>query len=262
VKSIKVVLVVGMLLSVAGLAKAQDEQLGVTLDVTYVSSYIWRGFDKYGPGSHSAIQPSIDVDLYGTGFGVKTWMSRANSSGYENQEEWNYTVYYSSSLFEDVSYATDYTISYIYYDYPDQPDNVADMQEINVAFSWPKICPAGIVPSYSIINMWPSEGGGASNNNGGWIHVFGLGYDLALPGILSDTDQQLVSLSCGLVYNDGTGGGSVDHDWSHMVFGASTGFEVADNLTFTPGIYYQASMDDSVNTEDETWVSLSMTYKF
>jgi long-subunit fatty acid transport protein len=54
----------------------------------------------------------------------------------------------------------------------------------------------------------------------------------------------------------------VDHDWSHAVFGASTGFTVTDKLTFTPGIYYQISMDDSVNPEDEYWFSLSMTYTF
>ena len=73
-----------------------------------------------------------------------------------------------------------------------------------------------------------------------------------------------------MIYNDGfapgavggTTGAAVDHDWSHMLFGVSTDFEVADNLTFTPALYYQRSMDNSVNTQDEFWVGLGMKYKF
>jgi len=41
-----------------------------------------------------------------------------------------------------------------------------------------------------------------------------------------------------------------------------TGFALSENLTFTPGIYYQPSMGDSVNREDEYWWNLSMSYKF
>ena len=42
----KVILLIAVvLLSTASLVRAEEEQLGVTLDVTYVSSYIWRGVD-------------------------------------------------------------------------------------------------------------------------------------------------------------------------------------------------------------------------
>jgi len=47
-----------------------------------------------------------------------------------------------------------------------------------------------------------------------------------------------------------------------MLFGVSTGFELADNVTLTPALYYQATMENSVNTQDEFWVGLSMKYKF
>jgi hypothetical protein len=33
-------------------------------------------------------------------------------------------------------------------------------------------------------------------------------------------------------------------------------------MSLTPGIYQQISMDDSVNPDDETWVNLSLKYKF
>ncbi len=39
-----------------------------------------------------------------------------------------------------------------------------------------------------------------------------------------------------VVYNSGVGAtGMVDHDWSHAVFGLSTGFALSKNLIFTPG---------------------------
>jgi hypothetical protein len=65
-----------------------------------------------------------------------------------------------------------------------------------------------------------------------------------------------------LVYNDGVGAANVDHDWSHVLFGISTDFTVAENLTFTPAFYFQRSMDDSVNTSNEYWVTLSLAYMF
>jgi len=65
-----------------------------------------------------------------------------------------------------------------------------------------------------------------------------------------------------ITYNDGYGGAGVDHDWSRANLGVSTSFQMADNLDFTPALYYQISMDDSVNDEDEVWTSLGLTYKF
>ena len=53
------------------------------IDVSYVSRFIWRGYDVYA-NNHSAFQPSIDLDLFGTGFGLNVWMSRANGSGFED----------------------------------------------------------------------------------------------------------------------------------------------------------------------------------
>ena len=87
-------------------------------------------------------------------------------------------------------------------------------------------------------------------------------------GVLRKLNQQ-VHLSADIAYNDGTGANcnaqantGVDHDWSHAVLGVSTEFEISDDLTFAPGIYYQISMDDSVNNSDECWVGLSFTYSF
>ncbi len=63
-----VLLVAVLLLGAAGLVQAQDEALGVTADATWVSKYIWRGFDLLD--DKGAFQPSVDVDLFGSGWSV------------------------------------------------------------------------------------------------------------------------------------------------------------------------------------------------
>ena len=274
-----ILLITAILLSAATFVQAQESNLGVTVDVTYLSSYIWRGFDCY-PQGHSAIQPSVSLDFYGTGFGLKVLSSRANGSGFENDEELDFTLRYKNNLFKGESYVTAYEIGWVYYSYPDRArkgpkvegrplipvtETLADVQELYVVFAWPEILDIrGLVPNYVFSHVWPAQSNSNASDNGGWIHAFGLDYGIPISVLWPDMPkEQILKLSSQIVYNSGVGAtGMVDHDWSHAVFGISTGFDLGNNLTFTPGIYYQASMEDSVNTEDETWCSLSMTYKF
>jgi len=260
----KVCVIIAILLSITALTCASESDLGVTLEVTYLSRYIWRGLDVYGE-NHSAIQPSIDVDLYGTGFGVNVFHSRSNGGGaHEDAKEIDYNVSYRNTLFSQQTYAMDYRIGWIYYNYPDTPRKGnpagigADVQELYIAFAWPNICPAGIVPSYLYSHIWQSEGGSncGFRNCGGPAHIFGLSYNLTVPDFLAEAALRVLKLTTHIVYVDGAGTPTADHDFSHAVFGLTTDFDIAEDLTFTPGIYYQSSWDDSINTSDEYWTSL------
>jgi len=233
-----------------------EPSLGVIFDATYVSRYIWRGYDTY-PDNHSAIQPSIDIDLYETGFGINVWSSMANRSGFEDDKEIDYTVYYYNSFFDKEIYAVNYRLGWSYYSYPVMPRTAADMQELFATFCLPNICPLGIIPSYTPICTWPSEKNSDVRENGGWLHIFGLCYDLTMPNIIP---ERTFHLTAETIYNDGAYGST--HDWSHAVFGISTSFNVTKNLTFTPAFYYQSSWEKSVNEHDEHWISLSLTYQF
>jgi hypothetical protein len=262
-----ILLTVVILLSTAGFVQAQEELSG-TIDITYLSAYMWRGFDRY-PGAHGegAIQPSIDVDLYGTGFGLNVLWSRANTSkvkdlSFENEEEVDLTLSYSSSLYEYETYATDYTVGWVYYEFPDMPSNRADMQEFFATLSWPEICSEGVVPSYTIIRLWASESGSPINDRSGWMHVFGFSYDLPVEDLIPDLPEQILHLSLAIVYNEGMYASNADHDWSHAVLGVSTDFDLDNDLTLTPGVYYQSSWEDTVNPSDEIWASLSVSYPF
>lgn len=82
------------------IAAESDGQLHGTINLDYNSRYIWRGYDAY-KNDHSAFQPSVDLDLFGTGFGLNIWSSRANGSGFENSEWLTYTLYYGTMLFAE-----------------------------------------------------------------------------------------------------------------------------------------------------------------
>lgn len=275
-----ILLIAVILLSTAGFAQAQEGELSGTVGITYLSKYVWRGFDVYG--DKSAIQPAVDLDLYGTGFGVSIMGHRANSDGHENGERWDYTLYYYNKMFEGEVYETLYRLGFVHYNYPDNSSHSTrslDLQELHAVLSWPNVRLAGVVPSYVLVKLWPYNSGTAVGSRAvipgtttpstgtasGWAHIFMLDYPLTVQDFLPDAPEQVLNLHAEFVYNDGVhpGGGNADQDWSNAVFGVSTDFDLGNDLTFTPGIYHQITMDDSVNDDkDETWVSLSMTYKF
>lgn len=280
-----------VLFSMAGLAQAQDEPIGVTVDATWVSKYLWYGFDRLD--DKGAFQPSVDVDLFGSGFSVNVWASYPTAAGDMNKSaanragtsrvdatEYNYTLAYSTVFCEGEPGAVAVKAHGTYYDFIDQADEAADAHEVGVQISMPELCPVGVVPSYYVGRIWPAAGRSGTNSAGvrkpdlpgdyeGWIHVFGLAYDLKVPGLSPDTPEQVFSFSAAAVYNDGfaggpsgTEGGTVDHDWSHALFGVSTSFELAENVHLTPAVYYQSSWEDTVNPEDEIVFSIGASCKF
>jgi hypothetical protein len=263
----RVILVASVcLLAVTGLVRAEVGELSGTFDLTFQSKYIWRGFDVYE--DKSAIQPSLNLDLFGSGLGVNITGHRANSSGYEEGERWDYLLYYGNKAFEDETYATIWRLGWVYYNFPQSSGHSrgsADLQELQCVLSWPNALPVkGLVPSYVLVKLWPTNGGSLQRETSGFAHIFMLDYGLSVPGILPDTDEQVLRLHSELVFNDGVhpAGGNADHDWSNIVFGVETDFDLGNNLSLTPGLYQQISMDDSVNPEDETWVNLGLKYKF
>ena len=239
----------------------QAGELTGSLNVTWASRYIWRGFDMYN-NNHGAIQASVDLDLYETGFGTSVFWSRATGRGYELLEEVDVSVWYSNNFLEGERFATDYTVGWMYYNHPQNGAVTRDMQEFFASLSWPELLPGGLVPSYTIICMWEAYTGSSISGAGGWMHVFGLDYAWEVNGFLPNTDKQVLDLSGHIVYNDGMFGAAVAHDWSHMILGVSTDFEIAENVTITPGLYYQNSWEASINTQDEFWVALTVGYSF
>ena len=279
----KVLFAAIVLLATTAMVQAQGDLTG-SIDVTYQSKYLWRGIDVYG--DKSAIQPTVMLDLYGTGFGVSVQGHRANASGFETTERWDTTLFYKNALFMDESYAMQYLIGWRYFYFPDAPlDGMApgasgdiDLQEIHAVMSFPKILEVeGLVPTYVLVKLWPAESGsfvgsgGPAGTASGFAHIFMLDYGLPIEDLLPDMPEQVLKLHSEVVFNDGVDprGIGVDHDWTNAVFGVSTDFKLADNVTLTPGVYYQVTMDESIQSgpgqdhdKDETWFTLGLNYSF
>jgi len=269
-----------LLTPVLGLAQADDiEMMGLgaelhgSVGIAWQSKYIWRGFDIYADDT-SAAQVTANLDLFGTGFGLNVAGHRANSSGYENAERWDYNLYYANVLGAGEPSAMHYRVGFVYYNYAQLQPQVRDLQEMHAILSWPGVTGVkGLVPSYAVVGAWPARTGSALGENAsGFLHIAMLDFTFAVPGDVSGTPEQVFRLHSEFVFNDGwhpAGAldqsafrGNVDHDWSNAVLGISTDMDLGFGFTVTPSVYYQLHMEDSVNIEDEAWLFLGAQYAF
>jgi hypothetical protein len=269
----KVWLVMAVLCGMTAIAAAAGtatptatKDLGITVDATYVSKYIWRGFDVLD--DKSAWQPSIDFD-FGNGFSANLWMSYAGSSGTTdtglsrvNATQYNYTLAYSGTVYESCPWKTDYMLGWRYYDFIDTATRDADLQEVFVTGEMPQLIDGGIVPHFGVFQMWAAQGEGLNRDFSGTIYLMGFNYGFTL----DQAPSLPLTFSWDIVYNDGTGSTDdcdVDSDLSHMVWGLSTAMTCPlTGAKVVPGIYFQNSFEDSVNTQDELWGSLSYSFSF
>ena len=260
----KKVLLIAMLLFAAGAAQAEEGQLGVTLDVTYMSKLMDKGGEYYR--QQGGILETVDIDLWGTGFGVAVGHREATASGYVNSERFDYVLYYGTSLFDDQPYKTNCKIAWVYHHFPDQARKVGNSHESVLSLSCLELFPLGICPFYTVAYETPAGSGYGNRTASGFWHNFGLDCGVKLPGLPGLTsaggEEQTYHFTADIAYRDGLGGGAVDHDWTHATIGVSTSFEVTEDLDLVPGLYHQISMDDSVCTNDVTYCTLSMKYHF
>jgi len=234
----------------------EKPRLGIQLDVTWVSKYIWHGQDLYE--DHAGFQPSFTLDLFQTGFSTGVWASSACSSGFVDYDELDYWVAYSNSFFNDKRYQLDYEIKWTYYDYYRMSSDEADEGEFDFTFSFPNLLPFGVVPSYTLSYLYAAKSDSPVSEARieGFLHTFGLNYEFNIP----KTEIPLI-LTWDITYNDGQGGPEFAHDWAYTTFGISTYKKIGPG-TFTPAVYFQKTLDESTNFEDEIWCSLSYTLDF
>ena len=266
---------------------AQDAEMQGTFKLEYSGKYIWRGFNVFG--AKSAIHPTLDLFFPNSSIGFSVEGHRANSSEYEIAERWDYSLYYLGKMFAGETYEMNYRLAYVYYNFPQQSSHTRgdnpiddpigftldcgtfDLQEGHAVMSFPKILGVeNLVPTYVLVKLMPVNSGtvvGAKSPSGGtssgFAHIFMLDYAVPFTCPLTGIDRDL-KLHSEFVFNDGVSptGTNADHDWSNAVFGVSTSYDLAENVSLSPGFYYQSSWDDSVNPSDEYWASLSLTCKF
>ncbi|MCF7972655.1 MAG: hypothetical protein K9N55_02455 [Phycisphaerae bacterium] len=268
----KKLLILAVLVMASGVVVAQDNSVGYdagltgSIDLTYQSRYIWRGFDVFSDNDPAA-QLTANLNFFDTGFGMNVVGHRAIGSGHENDERWDYNFYYGNVLFAEDVMQTNFRIGFVHYNYAELPQKFKDLEEVHAIVSMPNLTGvAGLVPSYACIKMYPANSGstGVGHNASGFLHQFMMDYTFAVPGVTPDVPEQIFKLHSELVYNDGVSpfNTNVDQDWSHAVVGISTDVDLGYGFAITPGVYYQYSMERTVNVEDETWVTVGGRYSF
>ena len=259
-KKMTILLIAVISLSTAGLLQAQERNLSVDYEVEYTCKYIWHGFEMMA--GKAAFLPKISVNCLETGLSATVQAAYAGAGASRggkstvNSTEYQYIFAYDRSLFEGEVHTVDLGLNFIYRDFIDNPNkgesgssDIGDTQEIGASVALPNICPAGVVPSYYLGKIWPNQHNSVlPGQYGGWIHVFALNYDLIVPGFLPETPEQTLNLLVDVVYNDGYGGATVKHDWSHSTIGAAMPIPVGQ-VTIKPGIFYQFTFERSINSD-------------
>lgn len=256
----KRLLIAVILLTTTQLTRAEENKLGVTFDIDYMSKWMTKG--KEGYSEDGAFLTTLDLDLWNTGFGVSVkHINPANTSFYtgsdiKDKQRLDYSVSYKNNFFGDQIYKTKYKLSWTYKNYYDQARNEGNVQAWQLKLRWPQLFSNRLEPYYITHYEYPAGSGyDKAPHWAGWVHRFGLEVNLdfaELPGPLC--------LSSEIAYTDGLR--AADHDWSYATFGISTKFKISDNLTFIPDLRYQVSMDDSVCDRDVTYFKLGFKYKF
>ncbi len=244
------------------IVRGLEGKVSVDLSGTFTSKHVWHGLDLLD--DHGAFIPVGTVVFGDSGFSAKIIDVYPLSSGLERSVERNYAGFYTGALLEDTPWATEFTTNYYYYGKPKVPGRKADAQEVGSTFFWPDRISVGesrLTPSYYFGYIWASVHNSDIRGCEGFIHVFALALDVEKSNFWPGGDSQAFRFFGDITYNDGFGGSTIDHDWSHAVLGASTNLEKGQ-LAVTPSLSYQISMDDSVNPENELWCAINFTYRF
>jgi hypothetical protein len=244
------------------------------IGTTWDSQYVWRGFDIFRDAG--AIHVMADLNLFDSGFGVSAVGHQSLSDGFGELQRWDGTLYYQNVLWSGEPLATNFRLGYVYYYYPKPNFGLTqDLMEGHVILSWPNLLPIqGLQPSYAFAYMWPGRKNHwaqlvnptVDDDSKGIFQILMLDYAFTVAPLFSWMDDQVIKLHSELVWNGGLSplGAKVNSGLSDAVIGISTDFAfgAAKNIVLTPAFYYQFSLEETVNPDDEAWASVSLKYAF
>lgn len=238
-------------------------EIDVTADVTFMSRYIWRGYNLMG--SSPVWQPSVDFDL-GGGLGFEIWAAYANNAGHVNATEYNYTLYYGGSVLEGDAWKTDYTAGYRYFHYVDSPQrggqdasgNVspAHAQELFLELEMPQLVGGGVTPRIDTYYIWQSRSGARAGNDFGyaWFFVPGFDYNFTVP----DMPELPMTFSWDITYATGYDN---SQEWTHMTWGLASEMDCPmTNGKIVPQLYFQNTFDRTMNNTSRDYLYCGLSY--
>jgi hypothetical protein len=158
--------------------------------------------------------------------------------------EADYGVGYEFSLLSDTVFQLDADVHFAYMHIFNEPGNM-DAYEFVAYVEVPNAIDVfgnDLVPSVAFVNLLDVDKERDNTSANGRLYVGGLEYRMNI------YEDQTLNIGSFLTFNDGAF--ESDSDWSHCDFVASTDFDITSNVSLSPFIGYQVSMEDTVNTED------------
>lgn len=257
-------------------ADAQSgSKLGIDVSLDWVSKYMFRGFDVHDDSG--AFQPSVELSLGDCGLTLGWWASysshdRGHTLSYiypddipdavkggevqpigrisrRDLDEHNYYASYSCSPVDGI----DMELGWIYYDFI-HLDSTYDYHE---PYGVLTLSCLPLSPYFGAYYGFPKHD---SVGGEGWNTTLGVSHSKDLCQSFCGQGPISLDLAADVWYNGGQY--NVDTGWSHATFGGALNIPLSEKLTFSPGLYYQLSMEDTINEEDEWWTTLSLAYSW
>lgn len=218
-------------------ARAADEILENTsfsLSTGYVSKYMWRGYDLFN--DDPSFQPDISVDFESIGLYMGIWAAYSTNGGCvdpfgdpcKDWDEYDYYIGRYSSLWEDSTFETGYTLEYIYFNFFRQTGQ--DTQKVSFGVEFPGLLPSVGLEStvlYSTVYYgWVVKRGGVDSR---WLK-FGINHDYSF-------DKHTATVLAELYWDDGAGSFEMEKGWSSLKVGLTDEMKIGF-FSFTPTVYY------------------------
>ncbi len=207
---------------------AEEHKVDITTGVTYLSSYIWRGFDML-PDNEDAIGSDVKFTLGDSGHSLQLsaiYGLDDTSDIDEYVATWDYT--------KPVSPTVDITYGVNYYGYP---QSRADTVEAYMGVAWPPVL------LHPALKVFADFGDGE-----GYYITAGISHT-------APAGNQDLNFAASVGYTDGYR--DVEPGVSDINFSVSSPFDVG-TVVVTPSVNYTVTPEDTVNTEDgEFWFGIA-----
>jgi len=218
------------MLMVASAGLRAEGEVGVTVDATYASKYIFRGVVL----GEQAIHPSIEFSYGDFYAGIWGNVAAGKKSEYPDNEEWDFYIGKGFTL----SDVTSLDVGYTYYYYPEISGS-SGTSEAYVGLNWDI---QGFSPSIYAYYDFDLEAFTVQGSVGTSIPLEAVGASLDL------------SASLGRVDGDG-------FSYTYWSLGAAVPFQLSESSTLTPGVTF-ASHDISGLDDNNVAATLSWTFSF
>jgi len=234
-----------------------DQEVAVTLTESFASRHICEAQDSF-PENDPIWESTLDIEvpkvMYETDLSFSFWWGYPLKAGSVTAEEIDYSV----AISRDLTKTLKASIGYNYCDFPKANRN-SDFNKFLANLTLAEIPNLPISISFNLYAAYQFEAA-AEGSEDGWYYSWGFGTELPLSEWRIFQKEQSANIEVANWGNDGVAGSkpsslyatecSISTDYSFWEF------------TITPSFNYVFSYENSINSEDEIWGRIDVSYAF